>query len=101
MLPSLRLQSNQVATVHAGRRKLADVPIDGYSANVSSLLNLDLQAGRFFTPAEEQHAAPVAVIGTDVKDQLFEVEFYPRFRPGTYAFVSVGIAPSQNPAASK
>jgi len=64
-------QAQQVATVHAGKRKLGNVPVNGYSANVSSLLNVDLQAGRFFTPAEEQHAAPVAVIGTDVNDQLF------------------------------
>ncbi len=26
-------------------------------------------------------------------DQLFEVEFYPRLRPGTYAFLGVGISP--------
>jgi YaiO family outer membrane protein len=26
-------------------------------------------------------------------DRLFEVEFYPRFRRGSYAFVSVGVAP--------
>ena len=57
--------------MHAGRRKLANVPITGYSANAGSLLNIDLEAGRFFTPTEEQHAAPVAVIGYDVKDQLF------------------------------
>jgi len=64
-------QSQQTATLHAGRRKLANVPITGYSANAGSLLNIDLEAGRFFTPSEEQHAAPVAVIGYDVKDQLF------------------------------
>jgi YaiO family outer membrane protein len=29
----------------------------------------------------------------DLTDQLIEVEFYPRFRPGTYAFVGVGYAP--------
>jgi putative ABC transport system permease protein len=64
-------QADQFATVHAGRRKLASVQVSGYSANASSLLNIDLEAGRFFTPSEEQHAAPVAVIGYDVKDQLF------------------------------
>jgi YaiO family outer membrane protein len=26
-------------------------------------------------------------------DQMVEVEFYPRFRPGTYAYLSVGVAP--------
>jgi putative ABC transport system permease protein len=64
-------QQRQVATLHAGTRKLSDVPIIGYTANVSTLLNIDLQAGRFFTPSEDEHAAAVAVIGYDVKDQLF------------------------------
>ncbi len=64
-------QADQVAPVQAGARKLSDVPITGYTANVSEMLKIDLQAGRFFSPSEEQHAAPVAVIGFDVKDQLF------------------------------
>ncbi len=64
-------QADQTATVHAGRHKLANVQVTGYSANAASLLNIDLEAGRFFSPSEEQHAAPVAVIGYDVKDQLF------------------------------
>jgi putative ABC transport system permease protein len=64
-------QADQTATVHAGRRKLGFVQVTGYSANASSLLNIDLGVGRFFSPSEEQHAAPVAVIGYDVKDQLF------------------------------
>ncbi|PYQ15096.1 MAG: ABC transporter permease [Acidobacteria bacterium] len=64
-------QAQQIATVHAGPRKLADVPITGYTANIATLLNVDLQAGRFFTNLEDEHAAAVAVIGYDVKDQLF------------------------------
>jgi putative ABC transport system permease protein len=64
-------EGQQVATVHAGSRKLSSVPITGYTANVATLLKVDLQSGRFFAPTEEQHAAPVAIIGYDVKDQLF------------------------------
>ena len=64
-------QAGQTATVHAGNRKLAGVQITGYTANVDSMLNLDIAAGRFFNPAEEAHAAAVAVIGADLKDQLF------------------------------
>ena len=40
-------------------------------ANMESMLNVDLEAGRFFTPVEDDHAAAVAVIGYDVKDQIF------------------------------
>ncbi|HZE88667.1 MAG TPA: ABC transporter permease [Verrucomicrobiae bacterium] len=64
-------QAEQVATVHAGAAKLADVPFTGYTANAATLLKIDLAAGRFFNAVEEDHAAAVAVIGYDVKDQLF------------------------------
>lgn len=64
-------QADQVATVHAGSEKLSDVPVTGYTANASTLLKIDLQAGRFFNPVEDDHAAAVAIIGQDVKDQLF------------------------------
>jgi putative ABC transport system permease protein len=64
-------QAQQTASLHVGRHKLEGVQITGYTANVGNLLNIDLEAGRFFSPSEEQHAAPVAVIGYDVKDQLF------------------------------
>ena len=64
-------QADQVANVRAGAAKLADVPITGYTANVATLLKIDLQAGRFFNPLEDEHAAAVAIIGHDVKDQLF------------------------------
>ncbi len=64
-------QAEQVATVKAGSRKLSGVPITGYTANVADLLNIDLHSGRFFTPTEDQHATPVAIIGYDLKEQLF------------------------------
>jgi putative ABC transport system permease protein len=64
-------QGQQVANVRSGRRKLSAVPITGYTANTVSLLSIELEAGRFFTPAEDEHSAAVAVIGYDVKDQLF------------------------------
>jgi putative ABC transport system permease protein len=64
---NVQSQSN----VHIGSRKLSGVSIQGYSANMDSMLNLDLEAGRFFSATEDAHAAPVAVIGYDVKDQCF------------------------------
>src|SRR5207249_770446 len=64
-------ETQQRATVRWENRHLSDVSIEGYSANVASMLNIDLEAGRFFTPTEDAHATPVAVIGYDVKDQIF------------------------------
>ena len=52
-------------------RRLADVEINGATANVDRLLSFDLDAGRWFTETAYGHAAPVAIIGYDVKDELF------------------------------
>jgi len=57
--------------VRAGSRKLSGVSIEGYSANMDSMLKIDLESGRFFTPVEDAHSQAVAVIGYDVKDQVF------------------------------
>ncbi|MGA7991187.1 MAG: ABC transporter permease [Thermoanaerobaculia bacterium] len=54
-----------------GSRKLSDVQVSGTTANMSEIRNLDLEAGRFFTETENEHRAYVAVIGSDVKDELF------------------------------
>jgi putative ABC transport system permease protein len=64
-------QATQNAMVKAGSRKLGGVDITGYTANAESMLNLDLESGRFFNPTEEEHAAAVTVIGADVKDEIF------------------------------
>jgi putative ABC transport system permease protein len=64
-------QASQTALVKAGRRKLGGVEVTGYTANADAMLNLDLESGRFFNPTEEEHATAVAVIGADVKDEIF------------------------------
>src|SRR5262249_32332971 len=60
--------------VHSGKRRKPDVLIHGYTANMDSMLRMDLDAGRYFTPIEEEHADAVAVIGADVKDEIFPGE---------------------------
>ncbi len=64
-------QANRTDSVKAGRHKLGGVEITGYTANAESMLNLDLESGRFFNPTEEAHATAVAVIGADVRDEIF------------------------------
>jgi len=64
-------QADQSALVKAGRRKLGGVEITGYTANADTMLNLDLDSGRFFNPTEEAHATAVTIIGADVKDEIF------------------------------
>jgi len=64
-------QSNHVDSIHVSRNKVPDVQIQGYTANMQSMLRLDLEAGRFFSPIEEEHADGVAIIGAEIKDQIF------------------------------
>ncbi len=57
--------------VKYGGHRLADVAIHGTTANYGGMMNLDLAAGRYFLDSEAAAGAPVAVIGWDVKEELF------------------------------
>jgi putative ABC transport system permease protein len=63
-------QSNNGQVKRASNR-LGGVRIQGGTANMADINNLDLEAGRFYTPTEDHHSARVVVIGSDVRDQLF------------------------------
>jgi putative ABC transport system permease protein len=52
-------------------RRLGDVQVEGTTANFASIVRLDIAAGRFFTPAEDEAGLAVTLIGADVKDELF------------------------------
>lgn len=52
-------------------RRLGDVQVNGATSNMERLFRYDLEAGRWFTETEFHHAALVAIIGYDVKDELF------------------------------
>lgn len=57
--------------VRRRHHRLADVRVHGTTANYGSLMRLDIEAGRFFTPGEDQAGRAVAVIGWDIRDELF------------------------------
>jgi len=52
-------------------KRLADVSINGVTPNVAQLRNLDIEAGRFFTENEYERRTFVAVIGSEVREELF------------------------------
>ena len=60
----------ETAVKHRDHR-LADVHVDGTTANFAPTMRLDIEAGRYFTAAEDGAAQALAVIGADVKDELF------------------------------
>jgi putative ABC transport system permease protein len=59
------------ANVKRGAHKLTNVRTAGVTSNMAELQNLDLEAGRFFTPTEERRSALVVIIGFDVREELF------------------------------
>src|SRR4029453_1833970 len=59
------------SAVKRADRRLPDVQVHGTTANFGPMLRLDIAAGRFFAPAEDQGAVRVAIIGADVKEELF------------------------------
>jgi putative ABC transport system permease protein len=69
-----------------GNRKLSGVQVSGTTSNMSEIRNLDLESGRFFTETENEHRAYVAVIGSDLRDELF-----PRVDPIGRTFTLNGI----------
>lgn len=52
-------------------RRLADVNLNGVTSNYADLMNLDIAAGRFFLESEARTGQPVAVVGWDIKDELY------------------------------
>jgi putative ABC transport system permease protein len=63
-----------VRTIKRGNKSLYSISINGYTANVSRINNLDIAEGRFFTDLDDEHRRRVAVIGQEVKDKLFPDE---------------------------
>ncbi len=62
--------TSRKAVKHEDRR-LPDVTITGGTANLQELNSLDLEMGRYLSDAEVGHSSPVAVIGADVREELF------------------------------
>jgi putative ABC transport system permease protein len=58
-------------TVKQGDHRLTDVAIHGTTANYGTMMSLDLASGRYFLDSEAVAGTPVAVIGSDIKDELF------------------------------
>jgi putative ABC transport system permease protein len=64
-------QAGTTSAVKHRERRLADVRIQGTTANLGSMLRLDMSAGRYFNESEDETAQKLAVIGWDVKEELF------------------------------
>jgi len=69
-------QSYTNRSVRSGGKRVSGVNIVGVTANIAELSNLDVDLGRFFTESENERRSFVAVIGTEIRDEL-----WPRLDP--------------------
>jgi putative ABC transport system permease protein len=65
------VQVDSEATLKAGTRQIEGVNVEGKSEQYNDIQNVDLDAGRHMTAFEVQNRRAVAVIGKDVREQLF------------------------------
>jgi len=64
-------QQASVGKVVRGTQSITDATIRGYTWQMPGLQNLDIAEGRGFTDTDEEHGSHVAIIGTDVAENLF------------------------------
>jgi putative ABC transport system permease protein len=64
-------QVNGTSDLKRGREEMIAVQIAGVTANMAQIEDKTIEDGRFLLPHEIEHAAPVCVLGMDVRDRLF------------------------------
>ena len=64
-------QQATIAKVTRETFSVTDSTIRGYTWQMPSLQNLDITEGRGFTQVDEDHGSHVAIIGSDIRDNLF------------------------------
>jgi putative ABC transport system permease protein len=77
-LAGLLQQADQVAAEAVGNsavkfhdHRLADVQIHGTTAGYGTMVGMDLASGRYFVEGEDETAQALAVVGWDIKEELF------------------------------
>jgi putative ABC transport system permease protein len=65
-------QQTTSGTVKSGTESVTQVSLRGWTYAMPVLNNLDIAQGRSFTPSEEEHSAHVAVIGSDIQENLLK-----------------------------
>ncbi|MDX6695102.1 MAG: putative transport system permease protein [Blastocatellia bacterium] len=72
MIARLGAKANATRSqVKRGAEILEEVPVDGATANIADIDNLDIADGRYFTDTENDAAMRVAYVGADIANKLF------------------------------
>src|ERR1700729_102763 len=73
--PGLQYRDNSgvegTVAVKAGTKKIEGTTLEGDTASVKDVYQLDVKDGRFFTDGDVERAANVVVLGNDTADMLF------------------------------
>ena len=64
-------QTSTRRPVKYAERRLADMTINGTTANFGAMTGVDVVEGRYFIDSEAQGGQQVAIIGWDIKEELF------------------------------
>jgi putative ABC transport system permease protein len=67
---SVGAQRSTTGKVVYQKRSATDTSIRGWTWTMPPLSNLDLALGRSFTEIEDTHSAPVAIVGSDIVDNV-------------------------------
>lgn len=67
----LGMGASRNVTVSFGSQTLSNISLNGGTSNWALLNNTQLDTGRYFTEIENNHHSAVAVLGADVKSNLF------------------------------
>jgi len=59
-------------TVYYGNNSMEDIPVVAISHDYPNVMTLDLQEGRFFTETESNAGRNIAIIGSDIAENLYQ-----------------------------
>ncbi|HEV8040793.1 MAG TPA: ABC transporter permease [Bryobacteraceae bacterium] len=71
LISELGMNADRGANISLGTHTMKSVDLTGGTPNWAALANTQLATGRYFSDIENNHHAAVAVIGNDVKTNLF------------------------------
>ncbi len=80
--------------VRRGEKTIQGIGIQGVTPNITSLTSIKLARGREFTPTDDYYRSNVAVIGTDIADELFPTSepVGSEIRIGQLPYTVIGVA---------
>lgn len=67
---SVGAQRNSVGKVVHGTKSTTDTNIRGFTWTMPAISNLNIDEGRSFTESEDEHSTHVAIVGTDIVDNV-------------------------------